>query len=296
VPGFGITEKAAKAPGFNVPLEAPSGNLQDRYSKQVIDKVDRELMPRFDTDKDGFLSTEESEESDWDPPFAASDLDKDGSLSRFELYERYAKKMNLPPKTGAGSNEAGGEAKRAENTTSGGDDQGKAAGYAKGYIKMYDKNQSGALEKDEWEKVKVEHREADTNHDGVITQEELTVKFASFGSGGSGGSSSASAGGGSRGGGRWGNREGSGGRSGEKGTADNRKSYRVPTATERLPKGLPDWFARNDRDADGQVMMAEYLTEFTDSKAAEFARHDLNGDGVITPEECLETAGTEKRR
>ncbi len=99
----------------------------------------------------------------------------------------------------------------------------------------------------------------------------------------------------SRGGGRGGFGGGDRGDRGDRSTAtsstDTRSSYRVPTATERLPKGLPDWFARNDTDADGQVMMAEYMTEFTEARAVEFAGYDLNGDGIITPEECLEVDG-----
>jgi Ca2+-binding EF-hand superfamily protein len=294
VQGFGSSDKPARAPGFDVPLEAPGGNLQDRYDKQVLDKTDKEVLPRFDTDKDGFISGEESEASDWDPPFADSDLDKDGRLSQFELYERYAKKLNLPAKGAVVSSAAGGGAKPVASAAGGGDGQDRVAGYAKGFLVRYDKDKSGVLEKDkdEWKDLKPDFQAADANKDNVITQEELVVKFASFAAGGAGGSPAGSAtpsSAGSRGGGRWGGREGSG-RSGEKGTADGRKSYRVPTATERLPKGLPDWFARNDTDADGQVMMAEYLTELTDAKAAEFARYDLNGDGIITPDECLESA------
>jgi Ca2+-binding EF-hand superfamily protein len=56
---------------------------------------------------------------------------------------------------------------------------------------------------------------------------------------------------------------------------------------ERLPEGLPDWFARNDVNGDGQISMSEYAHTWTSSKAAEFARYDLNSDGIITPEECL---------
>jgi hypothetical protein len=66
-----------------------------------------------------------------------------------------------------------------------------------------------------------------------------------------------------------------------------RKSYRSAPPTERLPKGLPDFFLRNDADADGQISMAEYAASWSDRVAAEFAEYDLNGDGVITPEECL---------
>jgi len=108
VQGFGNKEKAPQAPGFSVPLEAPGGDLQARYDKKVLDKVDKEVMPTYDRDKDSFLSTEESKESDWDPPFSDSDIDKDGRLSRFELYERYAKKFNLPPKTAAAYTSSGG--------------------------------------------------------------------------------------------------------------------------------------------------------------------------------------------
>jgi Ca2+-binding EF-hand superfamily protein len=50
---------------------------------------------------------------------------------------------------------------------------------------------------------------------------------------------------------------------------------------------LPDWFVQKDADGDGQVSMAEFATEWTDAKAAEFQKYDMNNDGFITPEECL---------
>jgi Ca2+-binding EF-hand superfamily protein len=280
-----------------VPLEVPGGNLQARYDKQVLDKTDKEVLPRFDTDKDGFISAKESEESDWEPPFESSDIDKDGRLSRFELYERYAKKFSAKG-AAVNTSSSGSSGGGTGSGGSGGDDQNKASGFAKGYIAQRDKNKSGALEKEEWGDIKAEHRSADTNNDGVITQEELTAKFAAFGGSSGGGSASAGGGGwGGRGRGGWGGRDGGGGR-GDRGTtnSENRKSYRVPSATEKLPKGLPGWFARNDTDADGQIMMAEYMTEFTDSKAAEFARYDLDGDGIITPDECLEAGDNSGRK
>ena len=66
-----------------------------------------------------------------------------------------------------------------------------------------------------------------------------------------------------------------------------RKSYRFLSPTERLPKGLPDWFLRNDANADGQVMMVEYAATWTETAAAEFSKYDVDGDGFISPEECL---------
>jgi hypothetical protein len=70
-----------------------------------------------------------------------------------------------------------------------------------------------------------------------------------------------------------------------------KKSYRFLSPQERLPRGLPDWFLRKDADGDGQVAMAEYASSgWSEALAEEFTKHDLNGDGVITPEECLKAA------
>ncbi|MBI2481311.1 MAG: hypothetical protein HYV60_22515 [Planctomycetia bacterium] len=68
---------------------------------------------------------------------------------------------------------------------------------------------------------------------------------------------------------------------------ETRKSYRVKTVTERLPKGLPDWFARSDANADGQVAMAEFATAWSDSVLSEFRQFDQNRDGMITASEAL---------
>ncbi len=67
----------------------------------------------------------------------------------------------------------------------------------------------------------------------------------------------------------------------------DRKSYRRAPLIERLPGGLPDWFARDDGDADGQVAMMEFSTAWTDTVMQEFNQFDLNQDGLITPRECL---------
>jgi hypothetical protein len=50
---------------------------------------------------------------------------------------------------------------------------------------------------------------------------------------------------------------------------------------------MPEWFARDDADGDGQVAMKEFSVSWTDAVLAEFNQFDINRDGLITPQECL---------
>jgi len=84
-------------------------------------------------------------------------------------------------------------------------------------------------------------------------------------------------------------RKGDDSASARSGMGKDKKPYRALTPLERLPKGLPDWFARDDKDGDGQVAMAEFAVARSQAKVDEFAAYDLNHDGVITPSEYLKT-------
>ena len=53
----------------------------------------------------------------------------------------------------------------------------------------------------------------------------------------------------------------------------------------KLPPGLPDWFAELDTDRDGQVGLYEWRR--AGRPIAEFRKMDLDGDGLLTPEEYL---------
>ena len=64
-----------------------------------------------------------------------------------------------------------------------------------------------------------------------------------------------------------------------------RKSF--ATLSRALPEGLPGWFAEKDVDGDQQISMAEYSKSWTELMVTEFQSFDLNGDGFVTPEECL---------
>ena len=144
--------------------------------------------------------------------------------------------------------------------------------YAASLLKQYDKNGNNVLDKDEWGQLRGDPKATDRNNDGVITLDELTARLMEYSHRRSGDSGSSSGG------------------SSQSGP---HKTYRFLSATERLPEGLPEWFAEKDADEDGQVMMYEYSHSWSDATVAEFMKYDLNGDGVITPDECLKAEDSE---
>jgi len=146
-------------------------------------------------------------------------------------------------------------------------------------MRQADKNHNQRLEKDEWNERWGDFKQADRNHDGVVKADELARRLGDFSRGGFGQNRAGSDG--SSGSGR----SGSGSDNSER-----PKSYRFRTPTEQLPEGLPDWFARKDTNADGQVAMAEFESPgfWTAAAVSQFTGYDLNNDGMITPGECLE--------
>ena len=141
------------------------------------------------------------------------------------------------------------------------------------FIRQYDKNGNGWLDKEEWPGGNFgSFDEANRRGGSRIVADELLVHFADYLKrgllssllGGSGSGAPAAS-----------------------GQAGKSKSGRFLTPTERLPQGLPSWFLQLDMDGDGQIKMVEFSRDWTDETAAQFDRYDLNHDGFITPEECL---------
>ncbi len=144
--------------------------------------------------------------------------------------------------------------------------------YAESLMQRYDENKSGILEKDEWSKMRGDWAPGDRDGDGNISKDELAGRLAEM----------------------------SGVRR-PSGAEDDRpsppataapvavKRYRFSSPYDRMPDGLPSWFRERDKDRDGQVMMAEFADRWAEDTYRQFAKYDLNGDGVITPKECLKT-------
>jgi len=318
VQGFGVAadENAPKAPGFDVPLTATLGPpLEERYSERVLDNA-RDMLRDRDANKNSVLERTEWT-GRWSPPADEADLNRDGILTLEELAQRSAKRygqqssrdrgrdgdQNRDSRSSSGSGPSGGP---FGGFSGGQNDAERFRRFGESLIRQYDKSGNGMLEREEWKDMRPEHQAADTNpKDGVITVEELSAGLQSFSAGGGfsrRGSFGSFGGFGDRGGGDrggFGDRgfgdRGDESRDGDGGSSRNsssepvaKKSYRTTPPTELLPKGVPDFFLRNDADADGQISMAEYATSWNDQIAAEFQRLDLNGDGILTAAECLQ--------
>ncbi|QDU76173.1 EF hand [Bremerella volcania] len=252
---FGASSDAKPAAGFDAPPPVNGKSLEERFGKTVVDQV-MGIMSRYDKNKNHYLDGPEWSEVRWRDDPTQDDTNKDGRLSIEELCQRVVRSNG-----GRSSDRDDSRAENRESGDRGGDDRFRQ--YAESLLRQNDRNKNGVLEKDEWSRLRGNPADYDKNNDGKITVEELTQRSESYGRGRSSRSASSE--------------------------QSKQETYRFLTATERLPKGLPDWFLRNDQDADGQIMMHEFSTSWSSSKVSEFNQYDLNGDGVITPKEALDS-------
>ncbi|MBI1900677.1 MAG: EF-hand domain-containing protein [Planctomycetia bacterium] len=294
VPGFGEEQDLAPPPGFDVPLGSELASavpLEKRYPERVLEEV-KETFRRYDKDKNDILDGEELNAVPWRSDPRESDANKDGRISKLEFVARIAKQRNITPitSTTVRVSAPSSESRSPSAASTGGpnsssaprSDADRIRSIAEAMMRQHDRNRSGNLEEaeGEWEELR-SSKAADVNNDKVITLDELTISLSNFGDESRSGSSGSSD---SRPGfSRFNSRGGSS----TKGSEPKNSSGRLLTPQERLPKGLPDWFLSKDANEDGQISMAEYATAWSNSKAEEFAKYDLDGDGFVAPGECL---------
>ncbi len=163
-------------------------------------------------------------------------------------------------------------------------------------FRYYDRNQDGKIDAEEMSRSRYgsDLPMYDRNRDGVLTMNEMEYRYArrrmentQDNRGRSGAPS-----GERREDDRRRDRSRDGGGEGQPASPTDdksaeRKSYRRKPPIERLPEGIPDWFARDDADADGQIAMSEFSVSWSDGVLAEYSQFDLNRDGLITPSECM---------
>lgn len=282
VPGFGQPLDLSPVPGFG---DAPGDGtirsqgvpLEDRFNSRVIRFADS-ILRRYDRNKSGVLERAEWASARWRSDPAQSDLNGDGQLTREELCERVKGYDGMGGSDRSNSSDSRGSSSDSE------DDQEKRRDYVKSLMRQYDENKNGRLDRDEWSRGSYTVRTADADKDGDVTERELADRLNSFSKGTSGAVRGGWAGDSSN----TSSDTSSAYRTNGRGQADGRRTYRALSPTERLPKGLPDWFVRNDANADGQIVMSEFASNWTDDKLREFVRLDANSDGVITPQEILQ--------
>ena len=177
-------------------------------------------------------------------------------------------------------------------------------------MRLYDLNRDGVLDEGEWNNMMERKRRiADTSQDGAITPAEFADYVAKYGyrrrirlmpalqegrdQMPSLLSPNATPGYRERAGlarsGVEANR--SNGQTQPKSDAASAKKSRIPrkytVSRTSLPRGLPSWFILRDADGDAQLTLAEYARDASETSIKEFTRYDGNGDGVVTPQECL---------
>ncbi len=284
VPGFGEPDLFDPVPGF--------GDLGERFAVSIEEQDRQEAqrtMGRSDANQDGILDADEIRGGRWGDDPLQTDRNRDGKLTLNELALRYAIRRVEREGDASGSRARSGGGTSGDRANPPADAAGRAQ---ERMVQMafgrYDRNGNGVLEKDEWDALGPDPSSMDANRDGRITRDEFAAAMvARFGGRGRGG----------EGDGRFfTRREGEenppgadGEAAGGPGPASGRKSLRLRTAAERLAEleGLPEWFARTDANGDGQVQMSEYATSWSEQVVADFSQFDLNGDGIVTPGECL---------
>ena len=268
-------------------LSSSGSTMRRRYAEKVLERAG--LEPKFPVSiariREG-LRKQDLSASSSSTPDSGDKQSASSSSTKPPLVPGFGVQTDLPAVPGfglpeqAGSNGGGSSRNGYSRTASSSPPPASSSGpsssgskreeevrrYAKSLLKQYDKNRNGTLEKDEWRHMRGDPKAADRNGDNVVTLDELSDRLVAYSQ-------------------RRSSRHGS--ESASSSDSQKKETYRFLTPTERLPEGLPEWFARKDADGDGQVTMAEYASEWSETKVKEFARQDLNNDGIVTPAECL---------
>jgi len=161
--------------------------------------------------------------------------------------------------------------------------------YCRWLLTKHDLNGDGVLQENEWRALQGQPQRIDSNGDRTIDLDELIRWTADYGSKREIGvphelPAPISATKDPESTGQNAEQESTNANSQSSGRRRDAKFY-VPD--KRLPAGLPEWFLARDEDGDAQLTLAEFSPSGLASDAAEFARYDVNRDGMMTAQECV---------
>ena len=329
VPRFGEEQ----FPTFGLSPQTLAGRIVDiekKYDRRILEITNR-TMERYDKNKNGILEHDEWSSVPWRGDPRESDLDNDGNLTRAEMAERYVARESNSSRDrgrdsrdrgsdrggdrGRGDRGRGGSDERAEmfrqmfagrggsfggsfGRGRGGDDSGRGRGGRGGRDRGGDDRGGEDRSARIAGFITAMAARRDANKDGILQPDEVDdrtkrwigerfkidfakpVKIATL------------------------TKRVGGGESDEKGERaafttvgaeiTGRATY-AQSGSRPLPKMLPDWWEKDDKNTDGQVSMAEFLaTRSSQEKAiTEFYDYDANRDGVVTAREA-EAVETDK--
>lgn len=245
--GFGVDAEKPLVPGFGL------REVKYPYTQADLDEA-ASMLRRWDRDGDGKLSSSEIERARWDghDPLD-SDFDKDGTLTKLELSQRYARRRieSQRPIMSLGSLNEGSPTRdegrddrdrrdrmRAGSSRDG--DRGSAS-LADSILERYDFNRNDQLDPQEMSSVGISIAKVDYDRNGAVDKYEFARYL-------------------------------------------NEELEREANANQ---EAIPTWFFESDRDGDKQVVMSEFAQEWDETKLKEFASYDHNRDGMITIDEVL---------
>lgn len=258
VPGFGPLQGERAVPGFG-----PGIATQVPILPEDLARADERLQ-RYDGNRDGYVDRSEAGNAPWrEEPFQF-DIDRDGRLSRLELARRYALRrvpdaagVRGPPTAFGGPSPSGfnpspEEQQRREQERRAAEEAARRRASFRGT-------------RESWHLTETLMSRHDTNRDGLLDAAECRSM----------GLSAASV-------------------DTDRDQRINRLELAAWLAQQEaavgraVPRELPSWFVEKDVNSDGQVQMSEFAQEWTEERLDEFARLDLNQDGMIVPDECLQ--------
>jgi Ca2+-binding EF-hand superfamily protein len=294
VPLLGVSSfESSKKPAPKVTSfeQRVTGLKESDFPKETLFEA-RKILNGYDRDKSGFLEGEEIRRIRWAPPFPfTNDLNSDGRLSLLELTKRLEDRYQaaLKKKAQKESQSKGGNRSGRRNYSRGrtavttespsqskstrsnaqqsrsaknGDDKAFTS-YVDGLFRKYDSDKDQRLSSKELKKMRRPFK-GDTNNDGFISKPEAIAFIRSSKSQSTQNSRKQSA---SLGGPQ------------QPVTSASNRGTPPGSAGPRNPLG------KLDINADGQIQMSEFSSQWDEVTLTQFRDMDSDSDGIISAEE-----------
>jgi len=245
--GFGVDPDKPLIPDFGL------SQVKYPYTQADLDEA-ANMLRRWDRNDDGKLDPREIERARWqghDP--LDSDFDQDGSLTKLELSQRYARRraesqrtimsvgsLNEGTPTQSDNRDSRDRRDRMRAGSSRGGDRGSAS-LADSILERYDFNRNDLLDPQEMANVGISIAKVDYDRNGAVDENEFARYL-------------------------------------------NQELEREANANQ---EAIPTWFFERDSDGDKQVLMSEFTQEWDEATLEEFTSYDHNRDGMITINEVL---------